>query len=77
MCTSRITAIPLNLHFVGLSQVPLKCNKSNEHNKENSKDMIAIFEKEKKLSDLIFQLGLGKIQLFIESYLLPLHDSDS
>lgn len=38
--------------------------------------MIAIFEKEKKLSDLIFQLDLGKIQLFIVSYLLPLHDSD-
>lgn len=39
--------------------------------------MITIFEREKKLSDLMLQLDLGKIQIFIDPCLLPLHNSDS
>lgn len=39
--------------------------------------MTTIFEKEKKLSDVMLQLDLGKIQIFIDSCLLPFHNSDS
>lgn len=45
-----------------------------------SRDAISSFEKKKYLPDICYftiQLNFGEIQIFVDSSLLPLHDSDS